>query len=467
MPDTHHPHLFDDQAAAALRSRLGNTFATGRTHDLAWRKRQLLAVAQWLRDADDAIMTALAADLGKPALESYGTETGFCLAEIRHTLAHLEAWAAPERVSSPMVNLPSRSWMRHQPKGVALIIAPWNYPLQLAVAPMVAALSAGCCVVLKPSELAPATSALMAEALPRVLDAEAVAVVEGDVAVSTALLAQPWDHILFTGSTRVGRVVMEAAAKHLSPVTLELGGKSPVIVSRDADITLAAKRIAWGKGVNAGQTCIAPDYVLVERAVQDRFQHEIIATFKRFYGDDPQLSPDLARICTPAHHARLVGLLDGGTILHGGRHDVRDRFLEPTLLTDVDLDAPVMQEEIFGPILPIVPVDDLDEAIAFINARPHPLALYLFTRDDARVDRVLGRTLSGGACINDTLSHIAVSDLPFGGVGASGMGGYHGVHGFRTFSHTRGVVQRYGVADVPLRYPPYAGNLKWIRKVMR
>ncbi|MCB9739344.1 MAG: aldehyde dehydrogenase family protein [Deltaproteobacteria bacterium] len=466
MPDGHARSW--NQEATALRERLGRSFATGRTHDLNWRRTQLRALADWLRgDGGERVLAALQSDLGKPAMEGYGTESGFLLADIRHTLDHLDAWAAPRKVPGALVNLPSKTVIRYQPKGVALIIAPWNYPVQLALSPLVAALGAGCCAVVKPSELAPASSALLAEALPKVLDPDAVAVFEGPVEASTALLAQPWDHLLFTGSTRVGKIVMRAAAEHLTPVTLELGGKSPTIVCDDADIALAARRIAWGKFMNAGQTCIAPDYVLVDRKVQDRFLHEISATLQRFYGDDPQQSPDFARVVSADHHARLVGLLGGGRAAVGGQHDVTDRYLAPTILVDVDLDAAVMQEEIFGPILPVIPIDGIDAAIDFVQQRPRPLALYAFTSNHNRADALLSRTISGGACVNDVISHIAALELPFGGVGPSGMGAYHGEHGFQTFSHARGIVERYAFADAPIRYPPYEGNLRWIKMLMR
>ncbi len=452
----------------ALASTLRATFRTGKTRDLSWRRAQLRALLDLFETHADAIAQAIHADMGRPALEGWALEVGVVQVEIRHALKQLDAWARPRKVASPLVNLPSRSYVQVQPKGACLIIGPWNYPVQLLLLPAMAAIAAGNTVALKPSELAPASSALVADLVPKYLDSDAVQVVTGGVETSQALLAQRWDHIFFTGGTAVGRIVMQAAAQHLTPVTLELGGKSPTLVAADADLEVAARRICWGKFVNAGQTCLAPDYVLVDAAVHDALLDALVQCVARFYGDDPAQSPDFGRIINERHHARVVGLLDGGgTPVCGGQWSAEERYIAPTVLRDVPEEAQVLQEEIFGPLLPVLPVADMDAAIDYVNARPHPLALYLFTRDAALRDRVLGSTQSGGACVNDTVSHAGVPDLPFGGVGDSGMGAYHGQVGFDEFSHLRGVVVRTPRLDVPLRYPPYEGKLTWVKRVLR
>ncbi|MEO5679723.1 MAG: aldehyde dehydrogenase family protein, partial [Acidimicrobiales bacterium] len=356
----------------------------------------------------------------------------------------------------PLLALPGRASIHRQPLGVALVIAPWNYPVQLLLTPMAAAISAGNCVVGKPSELAPATSATLARLVARHLDPAAVAIIEGGVPETTALLEQRFDHIFYTGNATVGRVVARAAAEHLTPVTLELGGKSPVLVDADADLTVAARRIAWGKWLNAGQTCVSPDYVLVHERVADELTERIAAATTEFYGVDPQASPDYARIVNDRHFRRLAALVDDGghTVLHGGQRHAGERFLAPTVVGQVADGAAVMAEEIFGPILPMLPVADIDEAIARVNGRDKPLALYAFSRSSATVARILERTTSGGVCLNGTVLQIAVPSLPFGGVGASGSGSYHGHAGFDTFSHRRAVLARSVRPDLKLAYPP-------------
>jgi aldehyde dehydrogenase (NAD+) len=361
----------------------------------------------------------------------------------------------------PLVAQPSKAWTEPQPLGVVLVIAPWNYPVQLLLSPLVAALAAGNCVALKPSELAPATASLIAELVPRYLDPEAVTVFEGGVGRTTELLAEPFDHILFTGSTRVGKVVMAAAAKHLTPVTLELGGKSPTLVAADADLGVAAKRVAWAKYLNAGQTCIAPDYVLVERSVEQRFTDLLVQELGALRdGAEP------ASIVNADHLGRLQGLLEG----HGGEEllprggDPSTRVLDPVVVRDPDLDAPIMQEEIFGPLLPVVGVDSIDDAIAFVQDRPRPLALYLFSASRDTERQVLDRTIAGSVCVNHLVYQVAVPSLPFGGVGPSGMGSYHGKAGFDTFSHRKSVLRRSTKGDVSAMYPPYP---KVVQKVMR
>jgi aldehyde dehydrogenase (NAD+) len=390
------------------------------------------------------------------------TEIGFTIAEIDHVVSRLRSWMRPRRVATPLRLRPGSSRVVRQPLGTVLIIAPWNYPVNLLLAPLVAALAAGNTAVLKPSELAPATSGLLAELVPHHLDERAVAVVEGGVAETTELLAQPFDHIMYTGGGNVARIVMRAAAEHLTPVTLELGGKSPAIVAADADVDVAARRIVWGRFVNAGQTCIAPDYVLVTRDVETRFLDAAAAAVTALYGHDPRRSPDFGRIVNERHLDRLAGLLDAGgyrAVVTGGIVDRSDRYLAPTILAGVEPEAAVMQEEIFGPLLPVLAVDSVDAAVEFVNARPHPLALYVFTRRTATAERIVERTTSGGVAVNATLLHVGVPDLPFGGVGASGTGAYHGEAGFDRFSHRRSVYRRPAGLDVPLLYPPY-GRVK-------
>ena len=446
---------------------LRRTFETGRTRSLAWRDAQLARLDAMLVERQDHFLAALEADLGKSRFEGWMAELDFVRKEIAHARAALPRWLRPEKVKTPLAMQPGRSQVVREPLGVVLVIAPWNYPLNLSLGPLVPALAAGNCALVKPSEVAPATSAAIAEWLPRYLDAEAVAVVEGGVAETTVILEQRFDHILYTGNGTVARVVMAAAAKHLTPVTLELGGKSPTLVDAGADLDVAARRIVWGKFFNAGQTCIAPDYVLAHRAIHDRLLDALKRAVAAFFGDDPRRSEDYSRIVNGRHHARLVALLGEGQVVTGGTHDAADRYLAPTILRDVAPSSRLMADEIFGPILPVLPVASMDEAVAFVNARPKPLALYVFTGDGAVADDVLARTSSGGACVNDVVFHFAVPDLPFGGVGDSGMGAYHGRAGFETFSHRKAVLLRTSALDLPLRYPPYDERKQtWMKRLM-
>jgi aldehyde dehydrogenase (NAD+) len=441
--------------APALVAGLRATFASGRTRPVAWRRTQLQALRTLLTEHEDDLLAALASDLGKPRLEAWATDVGFVVNDIDHTLKHLRRWTRPTRVRTPLATKPSRARILPEPLGAVLIIAPWNYPVQLALSPLVGAIAAGNVAVLKPSEVAPATSAVLARLVPQYLDREAFAVVEGAVPETQALLEQRWDHIFYTGNGRVGRVVMQAAAEHLTPVTLELGGKSPAIVDASANLEVAARRIAWGKFLNAGQTCIAPDYVLVARGLEDRFVELVRRCLFDFYGQDPKASSDYARIVNGAHFERLVGLIDSGTPAVGGEHDAATRYLAPTVLRDVLPESPVMQEEIFGPILPVLPVDDTAQAIAFVNGRDKPLALYVFAGDSKIQQQVLDGTSSGGVCVNATLFHVAAPELPFGGVGESGIGAYHGKASFDVFSHAKSVLKRSTRPDPDLAYPPY------------
>jgi aldehyde dehydrogenase (NAD+) len=448
---------------AGTLDRLRATFDSGRTAELEWRKRQLQGVIDLVRQNEQALYDALAADLGKPPFDAWLAELNMVKDEASHARKHLDGWAKRQKVAVPMVTQPASAWIEPQPVGVALVIAPWNYPVQLALAPAIAALSAGCAMVIKPSELAPATSAVLADLVPRYLDPEAVAVVEGAVDVTTELLEQQWDHILFTGSTRVGQVVMEAAAKHLTPVTLELGGKSPTIVAADADLKVAAKRIAWGKTLNAGQTCTAPDYVLVDEAVSAEFTGHLVDELARFRDAAPPTS-----IINANHVGRLEGLLDG----HGGEEllprkvDADTRVMAPVVIREPDPASPVMQEEIFGPLIPVLEVGSIDEAIEFVKARPRPLALYLFTGSEDTERKVLTRTHAGSVCINHVLYQAVVTSLPFGGIGPSGMGAYHGKAGFDTFTHAKPVLKRPTKMDASFAYPPYPELVQKVLKLV-
>jgi aldehyde dehydrogenase (NAD+) len=424
-------------------ARLRATFRTGRTKPLEWRTGQLRRMRAMLTERGADLATALHTDLGKSSTEAYRTEIDFTIREIDHTLDHLDGWLRPEPAPVPAhLGTDATAWTRYDPLGVVLVIAPWNYPAQLLLAPVVGALASGNAVVAKPSELAPATSAALAELLPAYLDPDAVAVVEGGVPETTALLAERFDHVFYTGNGTVGRIVMRAAAEHLTPVTLELGGKSPVFVDRDTDLDVVADRLARGKFINAGQTCVAPDYVLATPETAAALETALVRAVDALYGADPAASPEYGRIINERHFDRLSALLDSGRVVTGGGSDRTGKYIAPTVLADVDPKSPVMQEEIFGPILPIVTVSGLDEAIDFINDRDKPLALYVFSESGETRDRIAAETSSGGLGYGLPLAHLTVSDLPFGGVGESGMGNYHGRYSIETFSHRKAVLDK-------------------------
>ena len=454
-------------AASALVAAVRAYFETGATKRLSWRLSQLYALEHFLMEREQDIFDALHADLGKPATEAFTSEIGIALSELRLARAKLASWTKPERVRTSLVAMPGRSYVYREPLGVTLIIGAWNYPLHLVVLPLTGAIAAGNCVVLKPSEVAPRVSALLARWLPKYLDPKAVRVMEGGVAETTALLREHWDHIFYTGNATVGRIVMAAAAKHLTPVTLELGGKSPCIVDDSADLDTAARRIVYGKFFNAGQTCVAPDYVLVHEHVHDALINRMVSTIREFYGDDPKQSPDFARIVNERHHARLIRLLRDSDVVTGGEADASDHYIAPTILKNVKEADAVMQEEIFGPILPVISVPGVESAIAFVNRHAKPLALYLFARDAGVQGRVLAGTSAGGTTFNHIWLHLGVPELPFGGVGESGMGAYHGRRSFETFSHRRAVLKKSKFPDPPLLFPPYsARKLRWIKKLL-
>lgn len=448
-------------AARRLRDATDSRLAQTRR----FRSAQLKALERLLAENDEALCAALAADLGKPDAESRLTELDRIKAEIDHAQLHLGDWVADRHVRVPVSLQPATARVQARPLGMVLVIAPWNYPVLLLLGPLVGALAAGNTVVLKPSELAPATSALLALLVPAYLDRRAVAVVEGGAETTTELLEQAWDHIFYTGGERVGRIVAHAAAEQLTPATLELGGKSPAVVC-DGNVAAIARRIAHGKFMNAGQTCVAPDYVLAVGAqVADELERQLPKVIASFYGKDPAASRDYGRIVNDAHFARIASYQQQGRVVSGGSNDPATRYIEPTVLADVDPQAPVMTEEIFGPVLPIVRVDRFDDAVRFINSRPSPLSAYLFSERPRLHTAFEDQVRAGGIGHNVCNMHLAVPDLPFGGVGASGMGNYHGKWGFDTFSQQRPVLSKTAMIDT-LRavYPPFG----WAkRRIMR
>ena len=452
--------------AQLIRRQRGH-FHTGATRSLDYRRAQLQKLKDALLAHEPALLAALHADLGKSVYEAYSTELGLVLSEIRYALRCLPAWMRPQGRRTPLLAWPARSFIQPEPYGTALIIGPWNYPLQLMLSPLVGALAAGNCILLKPSEFAPHTAAAIAKLIGLTFPDEYIAVVPGEREVAEALLRERFDCIFFTGSTTVGRAVMTAAARHLTPVTLELGGKCPCLVCADAPLDITARRIAWGKFMNAGQTCVAPDFVLVDRRLHSALVAELKRAIHQFYGDDPQKSADYSRIISRQHLDRLSGYLGSGQIAHGGQHDAGDLYLAPTILTGVPPDAPVMQEEIFGPILPVLAFDNLDDALALLRDRPTPLALYLFTKDRPTQERALAATRSGGVCLNDTVTHMIGKDLPFGGLGDSGLGAYHGQASFDCFTHRRSVLRRSLAFDPKLRYPPPRISLATLKRAYR
>ena len=455
-------------AIPQIVQHLRQHYQNNATRPYQYRHQQLSNLLRFLQEQEQAIQEVLKVDLGKPAAESLSAEIAMLAAELKYTLKHLACWMKPKRVSTPMVVMPGKSIIYPEPLGVVLIISPWNYPIQLTLAPLIGALAAGNCVVIKPSEVAAATSQFLAKKLRDYLDPACVVVIEGGVDETTALLDQSFDHILYTGNGKIGRVVMTAAAKHLTPVTLELGGKSPVIVDDQSDIKTTARRIVWGKFSNAGQTCIAPDYLLVHEKIADELLLAMRDTLKEFYGEDPKASQDYGRIINNNHYQRLINLIPGsGEIYLGGTGDASTRYIAPTILTNVTPDSPIMTDEIFGPILPIIKIKNIDEGIAYVNARSKPLALYIFSSNRATQEQIIQQTSSGSVCVNYCMMQVLVPDLPFGGVGPSGMGCYHGKASFATFSHYKSVLKKPFWPDLSVLYPPYGKNfLRLVRWLM-
>ncbi|XP_063258843.1 aldehyde dehydrogenase family 3 member A2-like [Prinia subflava] len=442
-------------------------FNSGRSRPLGFRIQQLKALERMVQEKEKEILAALKADLKKSGPDAYSHELLGVLRELVRAMEELPSWAAAQPVKKDMLTIRDEAYIHYEPLGVVLVIGTWNYPFLLVLQPLIGAIAAGNAVVVKPSEVSENTARLVAELLPQYLDKDLYAVITGGVPETTELLTQRFDHILYTGSPAVGKIVMAAAAKHLTPVTLEMGGKSPCYIDRDCDLAVACRRITWGKYMNCGQTCIAPDYILCHPSIQGKVVENIKATLKEFYGDDVKSSPDYGRIINQRHFKRILGLLEGQKIALGGETDEASCFIAPTILTDVSPEAKVMEEEIFGPVLPIVTVMSVEEAIEFINFREKPLALYVFSNNKKLIKRVIAETSSGGMTANDVIMHCVVPGLPFGGVGHSGMGAYLGRYSFETFSHRRScLIKDLGWEALnKLRYPPGSMEMMHLAKL--
>lgn len=442
-------------------------FTTEQTKKLSFRLDALNKLRNAIKSHESEFLQGLKEDLNKSEFDAYSTEIGIVLEEIRFAIKNIHQWSQPRKVKTPVTHFGARSYIYPEPYGVALIISPWNYPFQLAVAPLIGAIAAGNCAVLKPSELTPKTSEILAKVIREIFPEEYVSVARGGVETSQALLKEYFDYIFFTGSVSVGKVVMEAASKHLTPVTLELGGKSPCIVHKDANLKIAAKRIAWGKFINAGQTCIAPDYLYIHKEIKDQLLHELRNTIIEFYGEEPAKNNSYTKIVSERHFQRLEAFLNNGTVFTGGRTDAANLKIEPTILTNVTWNDPIMEEEIFGPILPVLEFEDIPDIVQQVNSHPKPLALYIFSESKEVQDLMLNRISFGGGCINDTVYHISTPYLPFGGVGNSGSGSYHGKGSFDTFSHEKSILKQTTKFDIPVRYPNFKNGLKIIKKVFK
>ena len=442
-------------------------FQSGCTRDIDFRLEMLNRLKNGIIKNETRILDALNKDLSKSAYESYLTEVGVVRDEIRLAIRRLKSWARPRRVKTPFYLWFASSRTYCEPYGRALIIAPWNYPFLLSISPLIGSIAAGNCSVLKPSEYAPHTSAVISGIIENHFDREVVAVIEGDAHIGDALLKERFDYIFFTGAVNVGRIVMSAAAKYLTPITLELGGKSPCIVDKDVDMDLAARRIVFGKYLNAGQTCIAPDYLLVHQSNKAKLLDHIQKYINKFYGRNPRKSPDYARIINRRHFTRLAALLEEGDIIIGGQSDPDDLYIAPTVIEKITWESSIMQDEIFGPILPVLEFDDLSDVVSILNSRPKPLALYVFSKRPTSCRQVIDQVSFGAGCINDTLVQFANPHLPFGGVGNSGMGRYHGKASFETFSHEKSILKKWFNFEPPLRYPPYKNKLSILKKILR
>ena len=438
-------------------------FESGVSRDLAYRRSALQSLKREIERNEDAILNALQRDLGKSPFEAYETEIGIVLSEISYMLRHLNRLAAPERVRTPLTNFPGKSAVYREPYGVVLIMSPWNYPFQLTMLPLVGALAAGNCAVVKPSAYSPSVSSVIRRLLQGIFAESYVYAVTGGREVNQELLEQRYDYIFFTGGKTVGKLVMESAARNLTPLTLELGGKSPCVVDETADVPLAARRIVWGKFLNCGQTCVAPDYILVHHRVKERFLEAAVKNIEALYGSSPLESRDYGKIVNEKHFDRLMAMLEDKQPYYSCGADRESLRLGPVILTGEECSGRVMEEEIFGPIMPVVGFEDLTRVKEQINAGPRPLALYLFTRRKETEKYVIGNIPFGGGCINDTVMHLASDRLPFGGIGESGMGNYHGKYSFRTFSHEKSILKKSLLIDVPLRYPPFPDDLKWLK----
>ncbi len=442
-------------------------FASGETLDIAFRKNALIKLGNVIRENESEILGALKKDLNKAPFEAYMTEVGMTLEEIKYVVKNICKWNRVKRVPTPLTQFKSTSYIVSEPYGIVLIMSPWNYPFQLTLAPVVGAIAAGNCVIIKPSAYSPATSAMISKLIGSCFDSKYITVIEGGRDANQELLGNKFDYIFFTGSVNVGKTVMEAASKHLTPVTLELGGKSPCIVDKNVNIDIAARRIIWGKTINSGQTCVAPDYLLVHKDIKAQLLAAMKKYIREFYGEIPCMNDEFARIINEKHFNRLRELLKGVDIAAGGDSNPATLQISPTILNNVKWDDPVMQEEIFGPILPVIEFDNITQVIDAVNCRPKPLALYLFTSDKDVEKQIVKRISFGGGCINDTIVHLASSRMPFGGVGESGMGCYHGNWSFDTFSHRKSILKKSFLIDIKTRYAPYGNKLKLLKLLMR
>lgn len=430
-------------------------FYSEATKSISFRKKMLKTLKKLILDNEEDILAAVYADLKKPDFENQMTEIQFTLWEIDYFLKYVSKLAKSKYVETPLFHKPGYSFIKPEPLGVSLIISPWNYPFQLLMAPLAANIAAGNCTFLKPSEISPSTSAILAKLIPQYFIPEYIAIIEGGVSETSELLKFKFDHIFYTGSSQVGKIVMTAAAQNLCPVTLELGGKSPCVIDENVPLKQTARKIVWGKFLNAGQTCIAPDYILIHESIKKPFVEVLQKTITEFYGENTQNSAHYARIINQRHWQRLTSYLKNAEIIFGGKCNEEDLFIAPTIIDNPGLTSPLMNEEIFGPILPIITYKKIEEVANFISERPKPLAMYVFSKNKKNIDYLISRTSSGGMCINDTLSHITSSELPFGGVGESGMGNYHGKAGFDTFSHYKSVMKKSFLVDFSMKYPPY------------
>lgn len=440
------------------------------TREIPFRLCALDRLEEGIKTHEQEITEALKKDLGKSPFESYLSEIGLILNEIRYTKRNLKEWAKDKHIYTPLFLIGSRSTIHYEPRGIALIIAPWNYPFQLCLSPLIGSICAGNCSVLKPSPDSPHVSYILSVLISECFEPEYIALINGSNEETGKVLQEKFDYIFYTGGMEYGRQVLTAASRHLTPVTLELGGKSPCIVDKDADIPKAARRIVWGKLLNCGQTCVAPDYLLVHESVKDKVTEFLKKEIIRQYSEDPRLNPDYPRIINERHFNRLVSMLNNGNILFGGTYDKKDLYISPTLIEMGKLeekpDSPLLSEEIFGPVLPILSFSDIDDCVEYINERDKPLALYYFTSGKNNARYMIQHTTSGGVCINDTVSHVANNRLPFGGIGNSGMGAYHGRYSFETFSHARSIVTTTNLYNIGMKFAPYNKKIKWLKKLM-
>jgi aldehyde dehydrogenase (NAD+) len=435
--------------------------------DIAYRKETLIKLLNVIITHENEIIDALYSDFRKPAFEAVLTETNYVISELKDTIKNLQKWAKPKRVFPSILNFPSTDYIYKEPYGKVLIIAPWNYPFQLALCPLISAVAAGNQVVLKPSELTPKTAEIIAKIIEKTFPVNHVEVVQGGLEVSQELLSQRWDYIFFTGSVPVGKIVAKAAAENLTPVTLELGGKNPCIIDNTANLKLAAKRIVWGKFINAGQTCIAPDYILIQKDMKSHFVDFLKLEITKAYGENPKSSPDYARIVNTKNWLRLANMIDDDKVIFGGQSDIEDCYISPTLIDESSVDSLIMKDEIFGPLLPILTYENEAEINTIISKYEKPLSLYVFTEDKKFAQKIIKQYSFGGGCINDTVVHFSNKRLPFGGVGHSGIGAYHGSLSFDTFSHKKGIVKKANWLDLPMRYAPYKDKLKSIQKILK